>query len=1155
MKSHSKNNSGKKEIELFGKRSFLVYALLALVVVTAAAVVLIAPGGSENSSAAGTWIGDGSPTDPYQIGSVQDLADLANDVNYNGNDHSGEWFILTADIDLSGTSYSSGVGWTPIGSHTNNFSGNFDGNGHTVSNLFINTTGSYIGLFGQSTNGIIENLGVVNADVTGASDVGGLVGYATNCTIENCYATGTVTGNGYYVGGVVGIKINGSIVENCYNTSDVTGAGYYVGGVNGSGNGTIVNCYNIGAVKGSGTYVGGVVGGNAGTVENCYNTGTVTGSGNNVGGITGLNDTGGTVENCYNTGAVSLTGSGSTVGGVVGVNNSTVENCYNAGVVTLTGGGSYVGGVVGLNSNGTVENCYNAGDVTGSGNSVGGVVGYNPNGTTENCYNTGDVTSSGSSVGGVVGNNSNNGTVENCFFKWESGGFNGTLRGIGSSASDTGAARTSDADLQTLVTFTGAGWDFTGIGGAPPVWFMLNTVTYPMLFWQIADSGSGFDSDPYVVTTVQQIENIQTVFVLHGASGGVYWQLGKNIDATGYFAEGAPGYNSDAGWVPIGNSSAQPFQGNFDGNGHTITGLFINDTSLYYVGLFGIVNHSEIMNLGIVNANITGNTYVGGVIGNNAGIVENCYVTGTVSGSSSVGGVVGFNNSGIVENCYSTCTINGGSTVGGVVGFCNTSTLMNCYSAGSVSGSSVGGVATNASGNAPTNCYYNTDNYTGPNNGIGTGLTTAQMTAGNVLTRSMSGLGPAFEKRATDKYLYYPELSVFKDNADPAVQETSRISVNAGEAPRGSGTATDPFLLYNADDLAKLSADVNGGNTFTGVYFRMAQDIDLGVAPYNAGWTPIGNGNAYFDGTFNGDSYVIQNLTITGTNNYVGLFGQLGSNGIVNGLGIDENSSVSGYSYVGGVVGESYGTITNCYNTGTVGGISNVGGVAGASFMGTVTNCYNTGTVGGNVGGNNVGGVVGYNNNVSTVTNCYNTGSVISSFYVGGLVGYNNNSSMVTNCYNTGSVGGTNGVGGVVGQNTNSGITNCYNTNSVSGSTSVGGVVGFNGSMVVSSYSIGPVGDVGIVDAAAAIGIMNCYYNIDTSPFNGYGTGLTTDQMTANDVLSDSMNGLGHAFEKRANDNYLYYPELSVFKNNADPNVQEMSKVSAIAGDNWIVCI
>ena len=137
-------------------------------------------------------------------------------------------------------------------------------------------------------------------------------------------------------------------------------------------------------------------------------------------------------------------------------------------------------------------------------------------------------------------------------------------------------------------------------------------------------------------------------------------------------------------WTPIGTSINNPYEGNFNGDGHTISGLYIagDDDDQ---GLFGYVS-GTVQNLS-VSGSIAGDKHVGGVVGLNSGIVENCYNIGKVSGTGSVGGVVGWNDSGTVKNCYNTGAVNSsGSSVGGVVGRSNRGNVINCYNTGAVSG-------------------------------------------------------------------------------------------------------------------------------------------------------------------------------------------------------------------------------------------------------------------------------------------------------------------------------------------------------------------------------------------------------------------------------------------------------------------------------------
>mgnify|MGYP002665974634 CR=1 FL=1 len=169
-------------------------------------------------------------------------------------------------------------------------------------------------------------------------------------------------------------------------------------------------------------------------------------------------------------------------------------------------------------------------------------------------------------------------------------------------------------------------------------------------------------------------------------------------------------------WTPIGNSSNK-YTGTFDGNGHTIKGLYINSGS-GNVGLFGYVGSGgKVQNVGVIDGYIKGNYSVGGVCGENSGTIENCYNTGTVSGSGDyVGGVCG-ENKGTIENCYNTGYVSGKSAVGGICGCVSDSgfNVVQSYNTGTVSGYiSIGGVfgKVESYNGKVTNCY-NTGNISG----------------------------------------------------------------------------------------------------------------------------------------------------------------------------------------------------------------------------------------------------------------------------------------------------------------------------------------------------------------------------------------------------------------------------------------------------------
>ncbi|MEA1979927.1 MAG: GLUG motif-containing protein [candidate division Zixibacteria bacterium] len=222
---------------------------------------------------AGTYSGgSGSSADPYQIANFDDLVELSDSTN--------DWdscFIQTANIDASDSDTmnvlgSDTLGFSPIGNGTTNFTGEYDGQGHTIDSLYINrSTTDLIGLFGFTNDSVIDSLGVTNVDITGNEFVGGFVGVNYISTITNSYSTGIVSGSGECVGGLVGNNENSSTISNSYSTGSVSGdnaIGGFVGRNDQSS--TITNSYSTGSVSGA-DEVGGLVGDNhLSTVTNSF---------------------------------------------------------------------------------------------------------------------------------------------------------------------------------------------------------------------------------------------------------------------------------------------------------------------------------------------------------------------------------------------------------------------------------------------------------------------------------------------------------------------------------------------------------------------------------------------------------------------------------------------------------------------------------------------------------------------------------------------------------------------------------------------------------------------------------------------------------------------------------------------------------------------
>ena len=620
----------------------------------------------------------------YTADDLKEFAAIVNGTDSISADSDADARLMN-DIDLSSVCSEENGTWTPIGNSINQYSGNFDGNGKTISGLYIDSDTNYQGLFGYLS--------------TDSDNIG---------TVQNLTVSGNVNG-GWYVGGVVGYNNGGTVTGCTFSGSGSVSGDWYVGGVVGDNRGTVENCHNIGEVSGN-RYVGGVVGSNNnGTVENCYNTGNISGR-NQVGGVVGQNSGGvvgqnsGNVTNCYNTGGVKVTGNDGSVGGVVGSNDGdSVTNCYNTGKVTGSDNSS-VGGVVGDNS-GTVKNCYNTGNI--SGGISGGVVGWNSSSVT-NCYNIGDVSGTSNYVGGVVGlNDGTNASVANCYFLQQ----NPVIPGIGNGSGGATSVTTLDELWENFENYPG--------------WSLSENLGRPVLTSNHEDDGS--EQHPYEIFTAAQLKTFRDIVNGPDGNPAAHAVLMENIDLNPNMKIDEDGKVTNGDeldqWTPIGSDS-RPYTGTFNGDGHTISGLYIagDDDDQ---GLFGYVS-GTVQNL-TVSGSVSGNDHVGGVVGDNRGSVEDCDFTGSVTGTVDyVGGVVGYNG-GTVKNCYNTGNISGntsgntsGNSVGGIVGQ-NRGTVENCYNTGNISGDisigfSGGVVGWNESGTVK-NCY-NTGNISGPDSGF-----------------------------------------------------------------------------------------------------------------------------------------------------------------------------------------------------------------------------------------------------------------------------------------------------------------------------------------------------------------------------------------------------------------------------------------------------
>ena len=594
--------------------------------------------------------------------------ELTRDLDFNNN-------ASYRDATTNKTTWTKGEGWEPI----INFSATFNGNGYTISHLMINRSSDQIGLFRNTQNSsTITAVGLLNMNITGRSIVGGLVG-SNFGTITKSYTTSVVFRPSSTGGGLVGNNSrSGNIINSCA-TGDVNSKGHNIGGLVGFNSGNIINSCATGDVNGGRSDVGGLAGENRGSITTSYATGNVNGQGNinNIGGLVGYNNKG-TITNSYATGSVSGSGDNIRVGGLVGATfeASTIKNSYATGSVSGSGNNIVTGGLVGvLSTDGTITKSY-------------------------------WLDSSASSGGTNVNDTETERTVEQL------------------TSPTTPATVSTDAyhDWSPSV------WDFGTSDQFPVIKasgsdiltnLPLCTLSIPNEDGDDVKHAMDIDKDNDGLIEICDVEGLDAIRNnLTGSgsteqgcrSGGcIGFELARSLDFTdnGSYrpATNEATYtvttSTDVGWQPIGSSFSNFFRATFNGNDYTISNLMINESNQNVAGLFGYVQSSEITNLGLLDVEISGLNRVGSLVGRNRGTIARCYATGTVSGFSSVGGLVGLNSfnsrlgiTGSITTSHAIVSVSGTSDdIGGLVAF-NNGIITDSYATGNVTGTrfNVGGL-------------------------------------------------------------------------------------------------------------------------------------------------------------------------------------------------------------------------------------------------------------------------------------------------------------------------------------------------------------------------------------------------------------------------------------------------------------------------------
>ncbi len=618
---------------------------------------------SINGFAIGSYpSGSGTSADPFLISSLESL-EILSETSTIWN--SGAHFLQTTDIDASATSgWNSGAGFSPIGDDANRFIGSYNGGGYSISNLFINRdTQTHIGLFGAADSAGFYNLTLEAVDITGLQYTGGLLGLGSQLdTLSNISVSGSIdaaiTDDDAFAGGVGGrVVFRGDSSYVLTSSATVTAVGDYAGGLFGEFDGNLTDSHASGDVSGDRS-PGGLIGlyepenasvyslkrvsasGNVlatdriaggligefydASLSDSYATGSVTNIGSQTGGLIGTAAFA-TITNSYARG--NINGVNRTGGFIGQAIDTPISNSYSSGTVNGT---SEIGGFVGRNRDAIITNSYSTGSVSGTSN-VGGFAGENRDATITNSYSSGSVSGT-SNLGGFVGEN-DNGIITNGYWNMQTSGQDSTFGIDNNGQTATGLSSREMAQQSSFPTF-----DFTNTWGIIPAFsepYLQFNAPDSVNGFAISDlpSGSGTAGDPFRISTLNQL-NILSQFP---SSWGSAFLQTADIDASE-----TSGWNSGLGFSPIG-SDADRFNGSYDGDGHTISNLFINRDTQSYIGLFGAADSASFSNLTLEAVDITGSEWIGGLLGFGSHIdtLANISVSGNIMATDYLAGGIG----------------------------------------------------------------------------------------------------------------------------------------------------------------------------------------------------------------------------------------------------------------------------------------------------------------------------------------------------------------------------------------------------------------------------------------------------------------------------------------------------------------------------------
>lgn len=781
----------------------------------------------------------------YQISTIQELYWFSAYVNNTDSSIKAELANnITVNEDISAQNR---IIWTPAGTGSKPFTGTFDGNGHIISGLVKENSTEPVGLFGVIGSGAkVSNVGVVNCIFSSTADAGGIAGINEG-TITDSYIYNISPGNGAPIAASGTGKTDNCFVLN--TTNDPAEIAYklnrssqtwgckigddklptaineenrvYFGKTYHNHDKNTLYCNDCcdfiltKPTEESGWYLISEPG-NLAWFARLIN-----------GGIDAEDHTNAKAKLTEDLDFSAYTGYNWTP---IGTEDNPFSGIFDGNSHTISGlksSGADHAGLFGYADGASISKLIvNGCDFSGNKSAAVMCGSVGTNGVTFNFCGSYDNTLTETSTAGFVGASAGKVTLDRCYTADRDKFSDGNNRVSVSYAISGNAAD----DAMTEAQFKSGELTYALNNGLDKaVWFQtINTQAYPQFSGDTVyktspcvsyTNDSAKTNKPHVIGDDDKCKVCGERGIPKKNSNGQY-ELSSKLHMLWFAKNFSSGEDSavlmdnidmkDAEWTPIGTAD-KPFSGNFDGNGHTISGL---NYSGEYAGLFGYMNNGTISNIKLADSSFANGTASGGICAvNNGGTIENCAVDNVAVSGGTAGGICG-QNSGTITDCFFSGNVSSDRKSGGICGS-NSGTIKSTVSL--YAGAAVG---ENTNGSI-TNCLYNID--IAGRQKFGSGLETIGLTDPSILKK----LGNSWSKAVnTTTVLFYPELTVFKTDKYSVRVKYQLTLENTDKAPAYKDTLHFVFDVQSAPENSKKWNNIVANLAYNNV---RQQDFELSL--------------------------------------------------------------------------------------------------------------------------------------------------------------------------------------------------------------------------------------------------------------------------------------------------------------------------------------